>query len=195
MRHLLTSAALLLSAGACAMRPFPEAAAPVPPAPVPVVAVPASPAPRPVGPVAVAAPVVSVTPPVVVGSPSPGVAQIAVPALGIALNLPAVPNPVESFLPEPSPGRLTLSNFSFDHAHVETVLTASNDCYIRSPEDIEATFELPLNGTRIVSAPPGRDVCWRRRLEPGTGSVGITPGWTNWDRAFVAYGTAVNSKL
>lgn len=207
MRHLLISAALLGSA--CTVQPVQQGAAPVPPAPLA-----AAPVPPPSQPVALVAPppavvpttAVAASPPpaavpapavpaVVAGSPSPGVAELAIPPLGIALDLPVVPNPIYSFLPEPVPGRLTLSNFSFDHAQIETVVTASSDCYTPTPSDVEDRFELPLNGTRIVTAPPGLDVCWRRKLDANDPPVGVIPGWTDWNRAFVAHGTRVSAKL
>ena len=194
MRHLPIFVLLLLSA--CAVPPGQQVAAPAPPpsAPPPVqpVALAAAPVPPASSP---APPALTVEPVVVAGSPSPGVVGVAVPPLGLALNLPAVPNPIYSFLPEPVPGRLTLSNFSFDHAQIETIMPASGNCYTRMAGDIEGRFELPLNGTRIVTAPPGRDVCWRRKLDPGDPTVGVVPGWTDWNRAFVAYGTRVNAKL
>jgi len=96
----------------------------------------------------------------------------------------------------PPAGRLTLNNFSFPDAHVQAVITGHPDCAAR---DGTATsdFVLPLNGTRVIEAAPGADVCWRREIEPGTAprAAPSTQGWTEWNRAFVASGRSVDSRL
>ena len=52
------------------------------------------------------------------------------------------------------PGRLTLSNFNYDRARVETMITPYPDCELH--EGMSTTnFELPLNGTRVVDTLPG----------------------------------------
>src|SRR5689334_1748840 len=61
-----------------------------------------------------------------------------------------VPNPFAflftPILPgTPPPGRLTLSNFSFDHARVEAVVTPYPDCVAREGTSA-SDFTLPLNG-------------------------------------------------
>ena len=96
----------------------------------------------------------------------------------------------------PSPGRLTLSNFSFDTARVEAVITGAPDCAVRegtTPSD----FVLPLNGTRIIESVPGADVCWRRAIEPARSARAApsTQGWTEWNRAFLSSGRSVDSQL
>ena len=64
----------------------------------------------------------------------------------------------------PGSGRVTLSNFVYDRARVETFVTSFPDCELRV--GMTATsFELPLNGTRVIDTPAGSDVCWRR-IEP-----------------------------
>ncbi len=94
------------------------------------------------------------------------------------------------------PGRLTLSNFSVDSAHVQTVITGSPDCAAAvgtAPSD----FVLPLNGTRIIEGAPGSDVCWRRAIEPETapGTAPSPPKWTEWNRAFLSSGRSVDAQL
>jgi hypothetical protein len=109
--------------------------------------------------------------------------------------LPPPPPPLTAQPPAPLPGRLTLSNFNYDRARVEAMLTPYPDCEIR--EGISSTnFELPLNGTRVIDTPPGADVCWRR-LEPPlaeTPSPGV-PRTTPWNRAFLSSGRIVDSRL
>ena len=54
----------------------------------------------------------------------------------------------------PLPGRLTLSNFTFEHARVEALITPYPDCAPREGT-AASNFELPLNGTRVIEAAPG----------------------------------------
>ena len=96
----------------------------------------------------------------------------------------------------PPPGRLTLNNFSFDKARVQAVITPHPDCAQREGT-ATSDFVLALNGTRIIEAAPGSDVCWRRALEPPKGQEKppSVPRWTEWNRAFVASGRSVDSRL
>jgi hypothetical protein len=89
-----------------------------------------------------------------------------------------------------------LSNFSYDHAQVEALVTPFADCVAREGAASSA-FVLPLNGTRIIEAAPGADVCWRRALAPGapTGAAPSTPGWTEWNRVFLSSAGRVDSRL
>ena len=64
----------------------------------------------------------------------------------------------------PGSGRVTLSNFVYDRARVETLVTSFPDCELRVGMTV-TSFELPLNGTRVIDTPAGSDVCWRR-IEP-----------------------------
>jgi hypothetical protein len=99
-------------------------------------------------------------------------------------------------LPGAPPGRLTLSNFSFDHAQVETLITPYPDCAPREGT-AASNFELPLNGTRVIEAAPGSDVCWRRQIEAGK-TEGIAPttlGWTEWNRVYLSSVPVVDSRL
>jgi hypothetical protein len=96
----------------------------------------------------------------------------------------------------PPPGRLTLNNFSFDHARVQAVITPYPDCAVHEGT-ATSDFVLPLNGTRVIEAAPGTDVCWRREIEPGTvqGVAPSTPGWTEWNRVFLSSAGVVDSRL
>jgi hypothetical protein len=96
----------------------------------------------------------------------------------------------------PPPGRLTLSNFSFDHAHVQALITPYPDCAAHEGT-LTSDFVMPLNGTRVIEAAPGTDVCWRREIAPGTepGAAPSTAGWTEWNREFVAVAGSVDSRL
>jgi hypothetical protein len=96
----------------------------------------------------------------------------------------------------PPPGRLTLSNFTFDRARVETLITSYPDCAPREGT-AASNFELPLNGTRVIEAAPGSDVCWRRQIEAGktAGIAPTTPGWTEWNRVYLSSVPVVDSRL
>jgi hypothetical protein len=120
----------------------------------------------------------------------------APPPAPIVLYLPTVTLPtLLPLLPEPGPGRLTLSNFSFDRTRVLAVATTALDCYIHLPGELETEFEVPLNGTRLITAPAGADICWKRQLVEGEPPQPLAVGWTDWNRAYVAEGTAVNSRM
>ncbi|HEX5455198.1 MAG TPA: hypothetical protein VFX06_15530 [Stellaceae bacterium] len=207
------------------LAPVPLAAAPprevvlAPAAPPPAIAVRPAPspaavavAPRPAPPPAAVAmrparlPVTLVT-----TAPPPRAAARLVPAAAIAAPPPApAPSPAivpAVFVPRwtgwftghppASPGRMTLSNFTFGLAHVEALITPYPDCVVRTgmvPIDIK----LPLNSTWIISAPPGRDVCWRRKLErirPGAELTVAPGGWGPWNRVFTSFGHSVDARL
>jgi hypothetical protein len=113
-------------------------------------------------------------------------------ASGFAFPLPAWPffvsnQPVPGQLPGP---RLTLSNFSYDRAHVEATITANPDCGADTVSQVE--FDLAYNGTRVIQPPTGDDVCWRRDV-PTDGAAG--PQWSRWNRAFLSAGQSVDSRL
>src|SRR5438067_2139601 len=120
--RILLAVAMLGMTASC-IPPPPEYAAPPPP--------PATPAPPP-GPAVAAVPVEAVAP------PRPDLA-------------PYFPSLFGSFLP-PAPGRLTLSNFTYDDARVQAVITPFPDCQER-PGLAISDFELPLNGTRVIATP------------------------------------------
>ena len=96
-------------------------------------------------------------------------------------------------LAAPSPARLALSNFSFAGARVETLITPYADCVAR-PGTTAVDFVLPLNGTRIIEAAAGSDVCWRRAVAPGTAPAAAT-GWTPWNREFLSSGRSIDAQL
>ncbi len=178
MRILIVSA-LLIATASCAWPPPPAEMAAPPPA---AAAVPA-PVPPPVALMA-PPPFAMPPPPVAVAAPPPPPTVAVVPA------------PVVWIFGPPPPGRLTLSNFSFDSAHVEAVITGAPDC---APREGTATsdFVLPLNGTRVIQSVPGADICWRRAIEPGAAprTARSTPAWTEWNRAFLSSGRSVDSRL
>ena len=113
------------------------------------------------------------------------------PLIALDLPFPTVP----SFLAAPGPGRFTLNNFSFDRAHILAVATASPDCATRLPGEVETEFDVPLNGTRLMIAPPGADICWKRQLVAGETVPELVIGWTGWNRAYVAQGSSVNARM
>ena len=139
MRILLLSGVLLATAS-CAWTPPPAELAAPPPMPAPIALVAPSPP-------AVVAPAPPPPPPVAVAAPAP---------------FPFMP--FAGFFGPPRPGRLTLSNFTFDNAHVEAVITGAPDCAVREGT-ATSDFVLPLNGTRIIEAVPGADICWRRAVD------------------------------
>jgi hypothetical protein len=176
--RILLAAALLGMTASCVYPQPPDAAA-SPSAAQPVALVPAA---DPVAAVAVAAPTPVAAPPQQV---------MAVYA----------PNPLAwlfTTFAAPVPGRLTLSNFTYESARVQAVITPFGDCQERAGTAI-SDFEIPLNGTRIIAALPGADVCWRRALLPGpsptTPGVEILSGWTDWSRAFTSSGRSIDSRL
>jgi hypothetical protein len=174
--RILIVSALLFATAACAWAPPPATVAVPPPSPPPPVAL-VAPPPLPVA----VAPSPVPPPPVAVAAP------------------PAAPFPFAPFAGlggPPPPGRLTLSNFSFDTAHVEAVVTAAPDCSVREGTTA-SDFVLPLNGTRVIEAVPGADVCWRRAIDPRTaaGAPPSTPGWSEWNRAYLSSGRSVDSRL
>ncbi len=91
----------------------------------------------------------------------------------------------------PPAGRLTLSNLSFESAHVMAFATAAPDCNTGDPAAETLDFRLPLNGTRIVTAAPGSDVCWRREIEDAGGAR----RWSEWNRVFLSSAVAVAARL
>jgi hypothetical protein len=106
------------------------------------------------------------------------------------------PAPAALTAPPPRPGRLTLSNFIYDLARVETFVTPYPDCELRVGLEM-ARFELPLNGTRVIDTPVGSDVCWRR-VEPPLAEE-APPGAVRppipWNRAYTTSGRIVDTRL
>ena len=163
--------------------PPPSAAAAPPAAPNPLDAIfgPSSPPVAAVGP--------SQAPPAPV-APAPAPARAAARA-----QADTFPIPFARFFSS-GPGRLTLSNFTFDTAQIQAIVTPFADCGLH--DGITATdFMLPLNGTRIINAPVGSDVCWRRAVGPGArpGGAPGEPGWTEWSRIFTSTGALVDAQL
>jgi hypothetical protein len=95
--------------------------------------------------------------------------------------------------PPPQPGTLLLNNPHFGPTHVEAVITANPDCASRGPGYVSSyDFVLPNNATRIITVPPGDEVCWRRDRNPDQ----PVPGeWSDWDRAYVAPGRTIEADI
>ena len=94
----------------------------------------------------------------------------------------------------PAPaGRLLLNNFSFEPTVVQAVLAAGPACAIGDP-GAATEFALPPNGTRVIPAPPGFDICWRREPIAGESTASSPTGqWTAWSRAYTATGRFVDA--
>ena len=85
----------------------------------------------------------------------------------------------------PPSGQLALSNYRFDHAAVEAMVTAAPDCAASDPSVSPVTdFDVPFKGTHVIAAAPAADICWRRQVGPGK--------WTEWNRAFTASGRYID---
>ncbi|MBV9858786.1 MAG: hypothetical protein JO038_01590 [Alphaproteobacteria bacterium] len=95
----------------------------------------------------------------------------------------------------PQPAQLSLSNLTFERVHVQTAVTGNPDCGAGDNGVVLSDFMLPLNATRIVTAPPGADVCWRYEMPPEPDKPPAPPKWSAWNRAFVSSGMAVDSEL
>ena len=127
-------------------------------------------------------------------APSDPFAPVVATLNSVFLWLPPAPPPLLS--PPPGPGRLTLSNFVYDRARVESFVTPYPDCQLRT--GMTATsFDLPLNGTRVIDTPVGSDVCWRR-IEPPLAEArppNSVPLPTPWNRAYTSVGRIIDSRL
>lgn len=145
-------------------------------------------------------------PPAVVTAPPPSPPPIALtappppPPVAVVAPAPSPFWPLAGFNGPPGPGRLTLSNFNFDNAHVEVAITTAPDCGALAGTPT-SDFVLPLNGTRIIQSPPGADICWRRAIEAETApeaapsAAPSIAGWTGWSRAFLSSGRSVDAQL
>ena len=93
-------------------------------------------------------------------------------------------------------GRLTLSNFTFDLADVEAIVTPYADCAVH-PGLVPLDFKLPMNATWLIPATAGADVCWRRALPLDAAHPGLATGkgWTQWNRVFTSSGRAIDARL
>jgi len=188
VRILIVSVLLGLTA-ACAPPP-PEAAPGATPSASAIAAV--------LAPPGGAAPVALVPAPA--GSiPAGPVAIASAPPPGAPVVVPLPPWVPFGWLWGPEPGgRLTLSNFSYDTARVQAVLTNGPECTIADPA-AAADFVMPLNATRIIPTPAGVDVCWRREV-PATASSQAArgpamPGWADWNRSYTGSGRFIDARL
>jgi hypothetical protein len=85
------------------------------------------------------------------------------------------------------PGQLALTNYRFDDANIQAIVTTAPDCSAADPAAPVAAFDLPFKGTRVIAAAPDADVCWRRQIPGGQ--------WTDWNRAFTASGRSIDVQL
>jgi hypothetical protein len=128
--------------------------------------------------------------------PRPAVTVAYVPLLNPATVVEGALHKVSPLVPlPPEGGRLTLSNFSYDLADVEAIVTRYPDCALH-PGIVPMTFKLPLNSTWVIRAPAGADVCWRRQLVPQQeAAAGAKPGWSAWNRDHTGAGQFIDSQL
>src|SRR5579884_2390517 len=192
-------AAAVLGAASCAGRPPgepmppPQAAAEAPaPAPQTGAPIPLTPPPAAAAARAASPPPSTATPPAATAAgpaaPPPPMAA-AVPPPGPPAGGGTAAWDVFGLFRQRAPQRLTLSNFAFDRAHVEAVVTTNPDCAARDSGVVATSdFALPLNGTRIIEAPPGADVCWHRERRDAS-------GWTPWNRAYLSTGRSIDARL
>jgi hypothetical protein len=138
-------------------------------------------------------------PPAAVAPAPPPAAAVAPPppaaAAGPPLRLASliVPIPFGEYL-TPQPGRLVLSNYSFDLTDVEAFVTRWPSCATH-PGIVPVHLKLPLNGTWTIATPPGSDVCWRRSLTAPPQPDAEKAQWTEWNRAFTSTGRSIDSQL
>ena len=93
-------------------------------------------------------------------------------------------------LAQPAPaGRLMLNNFSFEPTPRSGRARIGAGLRARLIPARSIEFVLPSNGTRVIPAPPGFDICWRRELVAGeTKEIPPTGPWTAWSRAYTGPG-------
>ena len=81
-----------------------------------------------------------------------------------------------------------LNNFSFEPTRIQAVLVTGPVCAVGDP-GAATEFVLPSNGTRVIPAPPGVDICWRRELVAGEARETPLAGpWAAWSRAYTGPG-------
>lgn len=141
--------------------------------------------------------------PQVAAAPAPAAAvprarpvAYALPLLNPAAVVQGAVHKVLPLVPSvPQGGRLTLSNFSYELADVEAIVTRYPDCALH-PGIVPMTFKLPLNGSWVIRTPAGSDVCWRRQLVPRQeATAGAKPGWSAWNRDHTGAGQFIDSQL
>ena len=105
----------------------------------------------------------------------------------------------EALDPDRYSGRLLISNFAYEQAIVEALVTPYPDCAVH-PGVEAADMPVPLNGTWTIPTQAGWDVCWRTKAAkapmenaqdakpPGTGPVG-------WNRAYTGNGRFIEAQL
>jgi hypothetical protein len=117
--------------------------------------------------------------------------------MSIASCAPPPADFVALLAPPAAPPRLSLNNFTFDRAHVIVAVVASGaECATIGAGVIAATdFTLPRNGSRVIEAPPGADVCWHRDLAADTNLSDAVVLKSRWNRAFLSSGGSIDRGL
>jgi hypothetical protein len=89
--------------------------------------------------------------------------------------------------------KLTLKNTVWNHVNVQVVITKSADCDARGPEFVSAQdLALVKDQTKLIVAPNGTTVCWRKDRYPNN----PTPGaWSGWSRAILFPGEDLSSEV
>jgi hypothetical protein len=147
---------------------------------------------------------------------APATTAPAGPPIALTTPAPAPPPPAAvvavAYQPSPlpwiwfhqrGPGRLILSNFTYGLADVEAVVTPYADCALH-PGIVARDFKLPLNGTWVIDASVGSDICWRRLPNPTEPAEanGMAPppappsaAEVMWNRAFTGAGQLIDAQL
>jgi hypothetical protein len=62
---------------------------------------------------------------------------------------------------------------------------------------VPVDMKVPLNGSFVLTSPPGTDICWRRKAVFPNGAAPSPPsvGWTPWNRVYTSYGHEVDASL
>lgn len=130
--------------------------------------------------------------------PPPAPASPAPPPLPTLLWRGPLLNPAMIFaavLAPPGQNRLTLSNFSLAEADVEAVVATQSDCASSDRNGDIRDFILPLNGTRVIMAPPKADVCWRYELPRSPDAKSGALRWSGWRRAYFGRRQPIDSTI
>jgi hypothetical protein len=93
----------------------------------------------------------------------------------------------------PNSSKLTLKNTVWDHVNVQIVITTGADCDARGPEFVSSqNFVLRKDQTKLIVAPNGASVCWRKDRYPNNPQP---DSWSNWSRAVLFPDTEISSEV